>query len=143
MIRSRRCLIPRRAPLFAFEFEEALDAFALTRPTYAFALFPERSTARLGILYLCTKVANLIEIQKNNFTICKKGRGSSDILSLSLCRLSIFRLFVHDYDFAPEGETRAVARVRDRRSVGRTRKNETDIRVRAVPGAKHSTTFIA
>ena len=41
----------------------------------------------------------------------------------------------------PYSETRAVVRVRVRRIVGRTRKNETAIRVRVVPGAMHSTTW--
>lgn len=41
----------------------------------------------------------------------------------------------------PYSETCAVVRVRVRRCVGRIRVDETDIRVRVVPGAKHSTTW--
>ena len=43
----------RRAPLFVFEFEEALFAFTYTTPLFAFVLLPERRTARpVGDIHL-------------------------------------------------------------------------------------------
>lgn len=79
------------------------------------------------------------------FADIQTGRGSSllsSALPLSLFRSVAFRL-VNNYEFSAEGQTRAVARVRARRSVMRARTSETAVRTREAARPQHTTASAA
>jgi hypothetical protein len=73
----------RRAPLFVFEFEEALFAFTYTTPLFAFVLLPERLTARpVGDIHLLGAKVRIFP--KNRAAYAAKMRGSSLLRALPL-----------------------------------------------------------
>lgn len=116
-------LFARREPLFVFEFEDALFAFATATPPFAFALLFERPTTRL--------VRDPLPFGFY-FLLCDGGRAvkSDRHAQRTIAHRLLFFILLTYFYLTTEGKTRTETRIRERRRIKRIRNGDTATRIR-------------